>query len=194
MKRNTPVAAIVILLALSAGFGAYLVSSRQYRASQVALSTVTTGPHVGKSSTQTSAQVKIYHVVAQNNDETLEPVTVDIKPGNGIEEAALLCMIKQKGTAHTANPIPEGTRLIGLTIRKHLATVNLSREFSANFSGGSDAESMTIGAILHTLGQFPRIKRVRLLVEGKPIASLGHLDLSGTLDVSGPGSVSGGEN
>ena len=54
-----------------------------------------------------------------------------------------------------------------------LATVDLSKEFKDNFSGGSTAEALAINSVTATLGQFPGVKKVQFLVEGQKIDSLG---------------------
>jgi spore germination protein GerM len=103
-------------------------------------------------------------------------------------------LVEQGDGKDASNPIPEGTRLLGLTVENGLATVDLSREFQDNFVGGSQGEALVVGTILRTLGQFPEVRRIRILVEGKPIDSLGHLDLSGPLDVDSVGTGFGDGN
>ncbi|MBQ5389910.1 MAG: GerMN domain-containing protein, partial [Anaerovibrio sp.] len=49
----------------------------------------------------------------------------------------------------------------------------------SGFVGGSTGEEMLVGSLVNTLTEFPEIKKVQILVEGKEIDSLsGHLDLS----------------
>ena len=92
------------------------------------------------------------------------------------------------------NPIPRGTRLLSLKVKDGLATVDLSREFSDNFSGGAEDEALCISSILRTLSQFPEIKKVLFEVEGKPLDTLGHLELDGPQDVNWVGTGMGGSN
>ena len=48
--------------------------------------------------------------------------------------------------------------------------------------GGSYNELMVTGAIVNTLTEFPEIKKVQILVEGKKVVSLnGHMDLTDPL-------------
>jgi len=141
-----------------------------------------------------SEQLTIYRVAVKDNQETLFPIKVDTVSGKDKYESAIFRLITEGESSHTANPIPEGTKLLGLKVKNGLASVNLSKEFRDNFTGGSEGESLTISSILRTLGQFPEIKRVHILVEGKPLDTLGHLDLSEPLDVKWTGSDFGGEN
>ena len=71
------------------------------------------------------------------------------------------------------SPLPKGTKALSVTFAGDLATVDLSKEFKENFSGGSTAEALAINAVTATLGQFPGVKKVQFLVEGKKIDALG---------------------
>jgi spore germination protein GerM len=63
--------------------------------------------------------------------------------------------------------------------------LNFSPELTQNFEGGSDNEAALINAITSTAGSFPTVERVQILVNNKPIESLGgHIDLSQALPVS----------
>jgi germination protein M len=70
-------------------------------------------------------------------------------------------------------PLPKGTKALSVKIEGDLATVDLSKEFKDNFSGGSTDEAQTINAVVNTLGQFEGVKKVQLLVEGQKLESLG---------------------
>jgi len=183
---------VVILLAACFGLGAYLVTRPKHPAE--APPPAHTAPPSAQKPAPAPAKLKVYRVALKNNQPVLCPTEVEAEPGKNPAETALTRLIEQGEGADLANPIPEGTRLLGLKVENGLATVDLSREFKANFAGGSEQEGLTIGAILRTLGQFPEIKRVQILVEGKTIDSLGHLDLSGPLGVDWVGSEYGGGN
>jgi len=187
--KKVPRASIIILLIACVALGAYLAISRQ-----PAERPQPPPPPLPTPSVKAPKKVKVYRVAVENNQPKLRATESDVRPGESPPEAALRRLIEQGDTADLANPIPKGTRLLGLKVEDGLATVNLSREFRDNFSGGSEAEGLTIGAILRTLGQFPEIKRVLFLIEGKPLDTLGHLDLLGPQDVSWVGSEYGDDN
>ncbi len=128
-------------------------------------------------------EVKVYRVVVENNKPLLKATVQKVKPGDNPVETALRALLQQAGDADLANPIPEGTRLLGVKITDGLAEVNLSREFKENFGGGSMAEALIVDVILQTLRQFSEVKQVQLLVEGDVLDTLGHADLSEPLDV-----------
>ena len=76
---------------------------------------------------------------------------------------------------------PAGVQLRDLFITPQgLAFVDLSQELIANHPGGTCAEELTIYSLTNTLiANFPAVKKVQILVEGREIQSLaGHLDLS----------------
>ena len=80
---------------------------------------------------------------------------------------------------------PKGARLLGATIRDGMLQLNFSPELTENFAGGSDDEAALVNAITSTAGSFPNVERVQILVDGKPIESLGgHIDLSQAIPVS----------
>ncbi len=73
--------------------------------------------------------------------------------------------------------IPEGVRLISVDVRDGTAYVNFSSELVRNHPGGSSAELQTIYSIVNTVVlNFPQIKAVQILIEGKPQKTLkGHI-------------------
>ncbi|MEI9475569.1 MAG: GerMN domain-containing protein [Deltaproteobacteria bacterium] len=76
--------------------------------------------------------------------------------------------------------LPSQTRLLTLHVdEKGVAKVSFSKAFTADHPGGSSAEIMTVYSIVNSLTtNFPQIKRVQILIEGKEIESIaGHLSL-----------------
>lgn len=67
-------------------------------------------------------------------------------------------------------PLPQGTNLISASVSSDgVATINLSKEFQKNFSGGSASEQMTIYSIVNTLTTLSNIHSVQFLLEGKKL-------------------------
>jgi len=76
--------------------------------------------------------------------------------------------------------LPPRTRLLNLQINDSgLAKVNFNPALSKDHPGGSSAEMMTVYSIANSLAlNFPQIKRVQILIDGKPIDTIaGHLSL-----------------
>ena len=67
--------------------------------------------------------------------------------------------------------IPDGTELLGLSIDKGIATVDLTSEFESG--GGSASMSMRLAQVVFTLTQFPTVKGVQFALDGQPIEVLG---------------------
>lgn len=80
---------------------------------------------------------------------------------------------------------PQGARLLSATVQGDTLQLDFSQELVSNFEGGSDDEAALVNAISSTAGSFPNIQRVQILVQGKPVESLGgHIDLSQALPVT----------
>jgi len=76
--------------------------------------------------------------------------------------------------------LPPRTELLTLQISDAgVARVNFNPALSKDHPGGSSAEIMTVYSIVNSLSlNFPQIKRVQFLIDGKPIATIvGHLSL-----------------
>lgn len=73
--------------------------------------------------------------------------------------------------------IPQGTKLLDASVKDGVATLNLSKEFQKNFSGGSTGEQMILYSIIDSITTLPNVQAVQFLLEGKTEeAILGHLD------------------
>ena len=75
--------------------------------------------------------------------------------------------------------LPPRTRLLALRIDEEgVAKVNFDRTLSRDHPGGSSAEIMTVYSIVNSLTlNFPKIKRVQILIEGRRESITGHLVL-----------------
>jgi spore germination protein GerM len=76
--------------------------------------------------------------------------------------------------------LPPRTKLLTFQINDAgLAKANFNQSLSKDHPGGSTAEMMTVYSIVNSLTlNFPQIKRVQILIEGKSIETIaGHLSL-----------------
>jgi spore germination protein GerM len=76
--------------------------------------------------------------------------------------------------------LPPRTRLLTFQIKDAgVAEVDFNPALSRDHPGGSSAEMMTVYSIVNSLSlNFPQIKRVQILIDGKPIETItGHLSL-----------------
>jgi spore germination protein GerM len=97
------------------------------------------------------------------------------------EEAKETILELIKGPKEKLIPtLPPRTKLLTLQINDAgVAKVNFSSALSKGHPGGSSAEMMTVYSIVNSLAlNFPQIKRVQILIDGKSIETItGHLSL-----------------
>ena len=104
-----------------------------------------------------------------------------LKKGGVSEEAQEMIRELIRGPKGRLIPtIPPRTRLLSFQLdEKGVAKVNFNQALSRDHPGGSSAEMMTIYSIVNSLTlNFPQIKRVQILIEGKARKTIaGHLSL-----------------
>lgn len=89
---------------------------------------------------------------------------------------SLLEGTKEKGQTAI---IPKQAKLRSVKVENGVAKVDFSQELVKNFVGGSTGETMLVGSVVDTLTEFPEVKKVQILVAGKPVETLaGHMDLT----------------
>jgi germination protein M len=106
----------------------------------------------------------------------------EILKKNAVKEEAKEAIIELiKGPKGRLIPtLPPRTKLLTLQINDAgLAKVDFSPALSKDHPGGSSGEMMTVYSIVNSLSlNFPQIKRVQILIDGKPIETIvGHLSL-----------------
>lgn len=67
--------------------------------------------------------------------------------------------------------VPEGSRLLGLTIKDGLATIDLSSQYESG--GGSASTFYRLGQVVYTLTQFSTVQSVVFQVEGRTVNVFG---------------------
>jgi len=124
----------------------------------------------------------IYRAAADGTEVLLpEHITITANGKSKMENAIIALISTKPQNAKYADVVPIGTKLLGLKVENGLATVNFSKDI-AQRGQGSYEELMLTYAIVNTLTEFPEIKKVQILVEGKKVASFnGHMDLEDPL-------------
>jgi len=124
--------------------------------------------------------VRVYVVKISGGEARLTPITYQVPRSLDPKRAAIERLIAESARGgDSAGLMPRGTRVLGINTGRGLATLDLSREFTDNFHGGSIQESLTLEAIVRTLTQFRDVARVRILVQGRAVDTLGgHFELS----------------
>lgn len=128
--------------------------------------------------TQTPAEtmvIRAYFVLdGDAGVEGLVPTLREVPETTAVARAAMETLLSAEILADydsLASAIPAGTRLLGLTIRDGIATVDLSREFESG--GGSASAFYRLGQVVYTLTQFPTVRAVLFQVEGKTVTTFG---------------------
>jgi germination protein M len=105
----------------------------------------------------------------------LAPVLREIPKTQAVATAAMTALIDGPAKAEIETSpamyttIPDGTRLLGLTIANGVATVNLSKEFESG--GGSASVLGRLAQVVYTLTQFPTVKSVSFELDGQPVTT-----------------------
>jgi len=128
-----------------------------------------------------SASDKTYKLYFSNDNlEKLVPedrqIDQSIWPKLDLTQKASLVMSELIQGPQSNNLIPTiapTTKLLSITTKNGLATVDFSRDIRDDFPGGALAESMTIRSIIWSLTQIPGINGVRILVNGEFGDSIG---------------------
>ena len=77
---------------------------------------------------------------------------------------------------------PGHAKIISVLLKGDTALVNFDGKLAENFVGGSTGEEMLVNSVVNTLTEFPEVKQVKFLLDGKDIETLsGHMDLSSPL-------------
>jgi len=66
-----------------------------------------------------------------------------------------------------SSALPKGTRVLALSVREGVATLDLSGEFAALGESGLTGESLAQEALRRCFAQFPEVKRLTVTVEGR---------------------------
>jgi hypothetical protein len=78
--------------------------------------------------------------------------------------------------------LPPSTIIEDVRVEGDTATVDFGKELAEGFPAGSNAQIMAVYSVVDSLaGNFPSIKKVRFLLGGERVKTLGELDLSAPL-------------
>jgi hypothetical protein len=121
-----------------------------------------------------SMVVRAYFILSgPPGGEGLVPYLFEVPKTQAVATAAMNALLS--GPAQRDDPIssaiPPGTKLLGLSIKDGVATVDLSGEFAAG--GGSASSQFRLAQVVYTLTQFPTVKSVVFNVDGKVVTVFG---------------------
>ena len=133
--------------------------------------------------TEQSMSVKVYYP----DDSGLKLVEVEreilVDDSTDKYTAAVETLMLEPEEENLTRIFPKNAVIRSVKVKDGLATVDLDSSLSKGFVGGSTGEEFLIGSIVDTLTNFPEVKRVKFLVDGKDVETLsGHMDLSAPLE------------
>jgi spore germination protein GerM len=115
----------------------------------------------------------------------LVPVAYTVPKSEHPAKTAMELLLSQPQNSELTKVLPEGTKVLGVTIKDHIAYVDFNDKLIKNNRGGSATELMTVGSIVDTLTEFSDIHKVQILVEGRKIDTIsGHMDVGEPLSRS----------
>jgi germination protein M len=118
--------------------------------------------------------IRVYFFLGSFTHEGgLAPILYEIPKTQAVATAAMEFLLDGPSDMETNTrpafytTIPEGTRLLGLSIENGIATVDLSREFESG--GGSASVLGRLAQVVYTLTQFPTVNEVTFELDGEPV-------------------------
>jgi hypothetical protein len=106
-------------------------------------------------------------------NEGLVPVLRTVPQTKAVARASVEALLDGPNDAEMAaspamyTAIPDDTRLLGVTVKDGIATVDLSSEFASG--GGTYSMSARLAQVVYTLTQFSTIDKVLFELDGKPV-------------------------
>jgi germination protein M len=120
--------------------------------------------------------IRAYYVLeGEVGVEGLVPTLRVVPKTTGVARAAMEALLYSDKIRDTypqiATAIPAGTKLLGISIKNGVATVDLSRDFESG--GGSASAYYRLGQVVYTLTQFSTVRSVLFQVEGETVTTFG---------------------
>ena len=120
--------------------------------------------------------VRAYYVLeGAPGVEGLVPTLRVVPKTTGVARAAMGALLDadpiRDDYSQISTAIPAGTRLLGISIKSGIATVDLSREFESG--GGSASARYRLAQVVYTLTQFPTVRAVLFQIEGRTVTTFG---------------------
>ena len=119
--------------------------------------------------------VRAYFIMGSfTGNEGLVPVLREVPKTQAVATAAMTALLQGPNDAEMAGrpamftAIPDGTKLLGISIKNGIATVNLSREYESG--GGSASIFGRLAQVTFTLTQFSSVTSVLFELDGNPVS------------------------
>lgn len=178
---RAPRSKVLLLLAVTA-LATALLAGCGGDSNDDAASTTTTAPTVSTTATTTTTGpsdtaapgVKKAIIVYFTRDEKIAASSRTVQ-SEGVARAALEAVFAgpnaTESDAAMTSAIPDGTKVLGLTIADGKATVDLNDTFQSG--GGSLSMTLRVAQVVATLLQFDTVTSVDIHLDGKPVDGIG---------------------
>jgi sporulation and spore germination protein/immunoglobulin-like protein involved in spore germination len=106
----------------------------------------------------------------------LVPVLREVPKTTAVATTAMKSLLagptsKESSDRSITSAIPDGTRLLGLSVKNGVATVDLSTEYDSG--GGTTSMQYRLAQVVYTLTQFSTVKSVVFQIEGETVTVFG---------------------
>jgi spore germination protein GerM len=135
----------------------------------------------GQTGASRRIRVRLYFEAAEREGLVSEEREVAFSSDLAHQVRTVVEEMAKGSTTGLVATLPAGTRVLEVFVQAQgVAFVDLSAEAASGLPGGSRAELLTVYSVVNTIvTNFPAVRRVRLLVDDQPVASLGgHVDVS----------------
>jgi hypothetical protein len=125
--------------------------------------------------------VKLFFEAADRSGLVVEERSVPLSAELAQQSRAVVEELVHGSQSGLLPPLNPKTRVLDVFVTaRGVAYVDLSGDVTQEHEGGSEAEMLTVYAVVNSIVEnFPAIRRVQILVDDRPIETLaGHLDLS----------------
>ncbi len=123
--------------------------------------------------------IEVYY--PDDNGTKLVPVKreIEVNPYKDKYTAAVEMQMRAPKEKNLTDIFPQSAKLLSVRLEGETAVVDFDSKMVKGFVGGSTGEEMLVGSVVNTLTNFPEVKEVRFMLDGKPIETIaGHMDLS----------------
>ncbi|GMV37889.1 MAG: hypothetical protein AMXMBFR61_23970 [Fimbriimonadales bacterium] len=130
----------------------------------------------GRVEKQEDARVNVFKPSYEDDKMVLEARRINVPPGRTKLFAAVSELVRDEKL------FPKGVRLLSAEVKGKTAELNFSAELRAGYS--TDEEEALLKSLSATVGQFPDVENMRILIDGSPVDTLGSVDLSEPVPVT----------
>lgn len=134
----------------------------------------------GKEAGQETMRLVVYY--AARDGLHVAPQTVTVPKNAQPAQTALELLVAGTSNPELISVVPPGTKVLGVTVKDHIAYANFDDKLVKNSPGGSTNERLLVSTIVDTLTAVPGVEKVQILVNNNKVATInGHMDISGPL-------------